>query len=116
MRRFRSKDRGFGVVADAQLARAQTWIARPALEGRINVALDEGSLLLIAGAGYGKTLVLDAALRARGTRCAWVHCDEAYGDAGRLVRGLVSAVDQGGAGHGAGSQRANWSRPRSGSM
>ena len=47
MRRLRSQDGGFGVVADPQLARAQTWVQRPTLKEPLsNVTSVEGRLLL----------------------------------------------------------------------
>jgi DNA-binding SARP family transcriptional activator len=71
-------------------------IARPALARRLSDGLDAGSVLLVAGAGYGKTTGLDEAIELAGRRAVWVSCGDADADAGRLfasvVRGLRAAV------------------------
>ena len=41
-------------------------IARPALARTISDALDAGSVLLVAGAGYGKTMALEEAIARSG--------------------------------------------------
>lgn len=69
---------------------AATRIARPALARSLAGALESGSLLLTAAAGYGKTMALDEALQEGGFRSVWVACDTTGGDAGRL---LVSVVE-----------------------
>ena len=71
-------------------------IARPALARRIADGLDSGSVMLVAGAGYGKTMALEEALDLGERRAIWIACEEARGDAGRLltetVGGLRTAV------------------------
>src|SRR4051794_41728780 len=65
-------------------------IARPELAKRLAAALDAGSVLLVAGAGYGKTTALEEALELAGRRSVWVGCRDAGGEAGRL---LVAALE-----------------------
>src|SRR4051794_41416572 len=71
-------------------------IARPALARRLATALEAGPVLLVAGAGYGKTTALEEAIELAGVRVAWISCRDAGGEAGRLllaaVRGLRAAV------------------------
>ena len=57
-------------------------LERPDLRARIRSALDAGSLLLIADAGFGKTTALRDALEHDGRDAAWVRCGDAGGDAG----------------------------------
>ena len=77
-----------------QLREAGSRIARPILAERLNRALDRGSLLLLAGAGCGKTVALEEALAAREARCAWLRCTPADTDAGRLLRRLVQSLSE----------------------
>jgi LuxR family transcriptional regulator, maltose regulon positive regulatory protein len=69
-------------------------IARPALARRLREGLDAGSVLLVAGAGYGKTTALEEALELAERRSIWLTCGR--GGAGRLlidaVEGLRAAV------------------------
>ncbi|MEX2193721.1 MAG: BTAD domain-containing putative transcriptional regulator [Thermoleophilaceae bacterium] len=67
-------------------------IARPALAARLSSALDAGSLLLVAGAGYGKTMALQEALDARDQGAAWISLTEAERDPGRLLLCLLAAL------------------------
>jgi ATP/maltotriose-dependent transcriptional regulator MalT/DNA-binding SARP family transcriptional activator len=71
-------------------------IARPSLAGRLRDGLESGSVLLVAGAGYGKTMALEEAIELAGRRAIWVSCGDAGGEAGRLftsvVQGLRTAV------------------------
>jgi DNA-binding SARP family transcriptional activator/tetratricopeptide (TPR) repeat protein len=67
-------------------------IEREGVTARIIAALDGGSVLVIAGAGYGKTTALRAALARGGLLAAWVRCGEAGSDAGRLLGLIVDAV------------------------
>ena len=52
--------------------------------------------MLTAGAGYGKTMALEEAIELRERRAIWLACEQARGEAGRLlteaVRGLRTAV------------------------
>lgn len=70
-----------------------TWIARPALTGRILEHLDAGALVLEAGAGYGKTAALRAAVESTGATPAWVSCTQVDRDPARLLARVAAAVD-----------------------
>src|SRR5215208_3115817 len=67
-------------------------LERPDLRARICSALDVGSLLLIADAGFGKTTALRDALDHGGHQAAWVRCGDAGGDAGRLLALIIEAM------------------------
>jgi ATP/maltotriose-dependent transcriptional regulator MalT/DNA-binding SARP family transcriptional activator len=67
-------------------------IARPALTRTISDALDAGSVLLVAGAGYGKTMALEEAITHRPRRTVWLSCRDAGGEAGRLLMGTVEGL------------------------
>jgi DNA-binding SARP family transcriptional activator/tetratricopeptide (TPR) repeat protein len=67
-------------------------IPRPALVARLAGALNEGHLLLVAGAGFGKTMALEDALAYRGGATAWVRCAELDRDPGGLLADLVHAL------------------------
>src|SRR5690242_16119277 len=69
-----------------------THLSRARLTSRISDALDAGAVLLVAPAGYGKTVALADALQARHTATAWIRCDAADRDPGRLLRRLVSTL------------------------
>ena len=71
---------------------ATSRIARPALARSIADALEQGSLVITAAAGYGKTMALDEALRETGYRSVWVACDQTGGDAGRLLMATVESL------------------------
>ncbi len=49
-------------------------------------------MLLVAGAGFGKTVALAQALERGGRSVAWVSCDGVGGDPGRLLGRVVDAV------------------------
>ena len=65
---------------------------RPALDRRLAGALDRGPLMLVAAAGGGKTTALAAALAHRGGAVAWVACEPADADPGRLLARIAGAV------------------------
>lgn len=67
-------------------------IDRPRLSQRIADAVDGGSLLVVAGAGYGKTTAIDQALRLRGGPVAWVAMTEREREPGRLLVALLEAL------------------------
>jgi len=67
-------------------------IARPALARRLGDALRAGSVLLVAGAGYGKTMALEEAIAHSGRRTVWLSCRDAGGEAGRLLMGTVDGL------------------------
>src|SRR3954447_18331503 len=82
-----------GILAvQAQQRDAHSRLSRPALVQELNRALDAGSLLLVAGAGYGKTMALEEALEARAARAVWLRCTRADSDPGRLLRRVVEAL------------------------
>lgn len=70
----------------------QARIARPRLADRLNRALDAGHVLLVAGAGFGKTIALEEALEPRGARSVWVRCRPGDHDAGRVLRRLLDGL------------------------
>lgn len=67
-------------------------IERPSLAGRIGAGLAQGSVLLVAPAGYGKTLAIEEALRDFGAPVARVFCSEESRDPGRLLIALADAL------------------------
>src|SRR5262245_1387766 len=70
-------------------------IARPALATRLASLLETGHLLLVAGAGWGKTTALEQCLEQRGGVTVWVRCSEFDRDPGRLLADLVEALERG---------------------
>ena len=71
------------------------WVARPALEARLDAALQQHRLvLLIAPAGFGKTAALTRQLARlpAGSALAWVSCDE-DDDAQRLLACICAALE-----------------------
>lgn len=59
-------------------------VERPRLTSKLREALESGSLLVTAGAGFGKTTVLERALRQRGGGAvAWIACTETDREPGR---------------------------------
>jgi len=67
-------------------------IARPALARRLSDGLDAGSVMLVAGAGYGKTMCLEEAIDLAGRRAVWVSCGDTGADAGRLFAAVVQGL------------------------
>ena len=65
-------------------------VARPRLAARVRDAIDTGALLLTAGAGCGKTTLLEQALLAAPT--AWVSCSDAERAPGALLARIIDAV------------------------
>ncbi len=68
-------------------------IARPAVAARIAAALRTGSVVLTAGAGYGKTTALQEGIAAAGLEAAWLYARPGDEDAGRLLLHLIDVVD-----------------------
>ena len=66
-------------------------VERPVLERTLAAALDAGSVLLVAGAGYGKTTALEQATEPP-RHALWVACGDARGDAGRLLVAIVEGL------------------------
>ena len=56
-------------------------------------ALGQASVLVVAGAGFGKTTALEAAVQRSGLTGAWVRCAEGE-DAGTLVTRILGALER----------------------
>ena len=67
-------------------------IARPSVVQRLTDGLDVGAVLLVAGAGYGKSMALEEAIDLAGRRAIWVWCGDSGGDAGRLFASVVKGL------------------------
>ena len=67
-------------------------IPRRRLAGRIADALDGGSVVVVAPAGYGKTTALAEAVGVSPARPAWLSCSPSDRDPGRLLVHLVGSV------------------------
>ena len=67
-------------------------IARPSLSRAIADGLDTGHVLLVAGAGYGKTAALEEAIELGGARALWVACGECAGEAVRLLLAVIDGL------------------------
>ena len=67
-------------------------IDRPLLAKQLIDALDRGSILLVAEAGFGKTTVLEQALGRAGHTQAWVSATRADRDPGVLVAHIADAL------------------------
>ena len=71
-------------------------IPRDRLAQRVHLALEQGDLMLAAGAGFGKTTLLEQALGDVSTPVAWVRCTEIEREPGfllmRIVRELAAAA------------------------
>jgi DNA-binding SARP family transcriptional activator len=70
----------------------QARVQRVELGERLTASLDQGSVILVADAGFGKTTALEQALTHRGGPSAWLRTTRGDGDTGRLVGRLVDAV------------------------
>ena len=66
-------------------------ISRSRLAARVKAALDEGSVILTAGGGCGKTTALDQAVRDA-PAVAWVSCSPADRAPGTLLLRIVEAI------------------------
>jgi ATP/maltotriose-dependent transcriptional regulator MalT len=66
-------------------------ISRPTLTTRTRDALERGSLLVVADAGFGKTTALEEALEGW-RQAAWISCSEADRDPGRLLVNVVAVM------------------------
>lgn len=69
-------------------------VFRRALTDRLASALDGGSVLIVASAGFGKTIALEQAIAARGMRSACVLATPAERQPVRLLRVLGAALDE----------------------
>lgn len=75
-------------MIDFALAR----IERPELTRRLMLGLDQGSVMLIADAGFGKTTAFEQALNRHGGPAVRLHATRADRDPGRLIARLVDGV------------------------
>src|SRR5436190_3937227 len=69
-------------------------IPRPRLATRVADALDSGNAILTAGAGFGKTTVLEQALVGRTTPVAWVNSSDRERGPGILVTAIIDAISR----------------------
>ena len=67
-------------------------IPRPPLTARMRRALDDGCLLVVAPAGYGKTLAIQQAVEAHDAPAIFHACRERDADGGRLIVSILEAV------------------------
>jgi DNA-binding SARP family transcriptional activator/tetratricopeptide (TPR) repeat protein len=67
-------------------------ISRTRLARRVRDALELGDVLLTAGAGCGKTTILDQALREAPTRIAWISCSDTERAPGTLLMRILDAI------------------------
>src|ERR1044071_2915995 len=67
-------------------------IERPQLTARMRRALDDGCLLVVAPAGYGKTLAVQQAVEGHGAPAIFHACRERDADGGRLIVGILEPV------------------------
>ena len=67
-------------------------IAREELTERLAGDLRAGSVLITAGAGFGKSTAIELALAELGWPAATVSCEAGAGDPGRLLTRVVTAV------------------------
>jgi ATP/maltotriose-dependent transcriptional regulator MalT/DNA-binding SARP family transcriptional activator len=81
-------------VATREERAAHVRIGRPGLAERMNRALDAGSIVLIAGAGCGKTIALEQALALRPGPSLWLRCRPTDRDPGTLLRRLVQMISE----------------------
>ena len=79
---------------DERLDHQGRTIPRPRLAARIADALDSGNVILTAGAGFGKTTVLEQALASRTTPVAWVNCSDRERGPGILVTSVIDAISR----------------------
>ena len=66
-------------------------IAREGLEQRLADAMGRAAVLVVAGAGFGKTTALEAAVQRSGLTGAWVRCAEGD-DPGTLMTRILGAM------------------------
>jgi LuxR family maltose regulon positive regulatory protein len=67
-------------------------LPRPQVAARMTRAMDDGCLLVVAPAGYGKTLAVQQAVEQRGGVAVWHACRDRDADGGRLIVGILEAV------------------------
>jgi len=71
-------------------ATTASFVERPELVARVRAALEQGSVGLIAGAGYGKTMLVESALEDR--TAAWLSCRGRDTQVDRLMVDALQAI------------------------
>jgi ATP/maltotriose-dependent transcriptional regulator MalT len=69
-------------------------VSRPRLAGRVGDALGVGDVLLIAGAGCGKTLILEEALSGVSNPVAWIRCSVTERETGVLLLRILDEISR----------------------
>jgi LuxR family transcriptional regulator, maltose regulon positive regulatory protein len=69
-------------------------LPRERLTSRLSGALESGSVILVAGAGFGKTTAIDQALTQAGMPVVWIACSDSERAPGTLLMRIVSGVAQ----------------------
>jgi ATP/maltotriose-dependent transcriptional regulator MalT/DNA-binding SARP family transcriptional activator len=64
-------------------------IARPPLAQRLREGLEAGSVVLVAGPGFGKTMALEEAIALSGRRAIWLSCGRSGLEPGDLLMEAV---------------------------
>jgi hypothetical protein len=77
-------------AADARLEVHGRIVRRTRLAASVGHALDAGSVIITAGAGSGKTTILEQALEGRAV--AWLSCSESEREPGALLMRLIAAI------------------------
>jgi DNA-binding SARP family transcriptional activator len=79
---------------DERLDHQGRTIPRTRLAERISNGLDSGNVVLTAGAGFGKTTILEQALASRSSPVAWISCSDRERGPGILVTAIIDAVSR----------------------
>jgi len=79
---------------DARAALSDRRVSRPALAVRVAEALGRGALLLVAGAGFGKTTALDDGIRTADLSAVWLSCGAADEVAGTLLVRMLKGISR----------------------
>jgi DNA-binding SARP family transcriptional activator len=77
-------------AGDARLETSGRIVRRTRLAARVDDALAAGSVIITAGAGSGKTTILEQALEGRAV--AWLSCSEGEREPGALLMRLIAAI------------------------
>jgi hypothetical protein len=67
-------------------------VSRPRLAGRVGDALGVGDVLLIAGAGYGKTSILEESMSGVSSPVAWINCSVTERASGVLLLRILDEI------------------------
>ena len=77
-------------AADARLETQGRIVRRARLAASVGHALDAGSVIITAGAGSGKTTILEQSLEGRAV--AWLSCSVGEREPGALLMRLIAAI------------------------